>query len=72
MAAPTKQEMLDAVEEAMQAILTGGAVKSYKIGDRELERMSLPELTALRNQLRAEIGNESGNGTQYGSFKRPQ
>jgi hypothetical protein len=55
----TKSEMLTAAENAIQAIMTGGAVQSYSFGGRSLQRMSLKELRDWRDQLKREIAAES-------------
>jgi hypothetical protein len=70
MAVPTKQEMLDNVETAINARITGGAVQSYSIGGRNLQYIPLQDLYKLRDQLRREIGG-SGGATTYVSFGRP-
>jgi len=69
-AAPTKQEMLDNVETAINARLTGGAVQSYSIGGRNLQYIPLQDLYKLRDQLRREISG-SGGTTTYASFGSP-
>lgn len=70
MAAPTKQEMLENVENAINARMTGGAVQSYTIGGRNIQYIGLEELRKLRDQLRREIAG-SGGTTTYASFGRP-
>ena len=71
MSAPTKQVMLDNVETAINTIMTGGAVQSYSIAGRNLQKYSLTELTKLRDQLRREIAAESSTGaTNYAGFDR--
>lgn len=70
MSAPTKQEMLDNVENAINARITGGAVQSYSIGGRNLQYVLLPDLYKLRDQLRREIAG-SGGATTYASFGNP-
>lgn len=70
MSAPTKQEMLDNVENAINARLTGGAVQAYSIGGRNLQYIPLTELYKLRDQLRREIAG-SGGTTTYASFGSP-
>ena len=50
MSAPSKQEMLDNVENAINARMTGGAVQSYSIGGKNLQYMLLSELRAWRKQ----------------------
>jgi len=70
MAAPTKQEMLENVENAINARMTGGAVTSYSIGGRNLQYISLDELLKLRGQLRREIAGSSDT-TTYAKFDKP-
>ena len=70
MSAPTKQEMLENVETAINARMTGGAVQSYSIGGRNLQYIPLQDLYKLRDQLRREIAG-SGGATTYVSFGRP-
>lgn len=72
MTAPTKQEMLDNVETAINNILAGGAVQSYSINGRNLQRFSLQELMNLRDQLKKEIAAARTEPTRaFGSFSRP-
>lgn len=66
----SKQEMLDAVNSAIQARLTGGAVASYSIGGRNTAYISLRELTELRDKLQREINN-GRDTTNYAGFRRP-
>lgn len=70
MSAPTKQEMLDNVENAINARMIGGAVQSYSIGGRNLQYISLNELIQLRDRLRQEVvvGNPR---TTYAEFTKP-
>jgi len=68
--APTKQEMLDNVENAINARMTGGAVQSYSIGGRNLQYISISELIKLRDQLRREIAGSSDT-TTYAGFDNP-
>jgi hypothetical protein len=70
MSAPTKQEMLENVETAINARMAGGAVQSYSINGRNLQYVSLTELIKLRETLRQEIA--SGNSrTSYAKFVNP-
>lgn len=46
-------EMLDQVNAAITAVLSGG--QSYKIGSRSLTRADLAELKAMRDDLEAQI-----------------
>ncbi|MFH2030846.1 MAG: hypothetical protein ABIJ40_09575 [Bacteroidota bacterium] len=70
MSVPTKQEMLDNLEIAINTRMTGGAVQSYSIGGRNLQYITLSELIKLRDKLRQEIA--SGNSrTAYARFDNP-
>ncbi len=70
MSVPTKQELLDNVETAINARLTGGAVHSYSIGDRNLQYINLSELQKLRDNLRRELAC-SKTATTYVKFDKP-
>lgn len=71
MSAPTKQEMLEAVENALAARMVGGAVQSYSISGRNIQYYSLDELRRLRDQLRQEIAGQRSS-TTYAKFDDPQ
>lgn len=63
--------MLDNVETAINAIMSGGAVQSYNIAGRNIQKYSLTELQNLRLQLKREIDAESSTGaTNYAGFDR--
>lgn len=68
MSAPTKQEMLDNVETAINA-LVGGA-ESYSIGGRTIKHRQIGELKEWRKQLINEIAAGRGN-TTYAKFENP-
>ena len=70
MTTPSTQEMLENVENAINARMTGGAVQSYSINGRNLQYVSLSELIQLRDRLRQEAA--SGNSrTTYARFNNP-
>lgn len=71
MTVPTNQEMLDAVNTAIQAILSGGAVQSYSINGRNLQKYSLTELYNLRKDLEKAIAAANGRGRNYMKFVNP-
>jgi len=52
------QKDLDAVDAAIRAIVSGGAVSQYTIGNRSLSRYSLSDLQVLRSRLLAEVKRE--------------
>lgn len=70
MSAPTKQEMLENVENAINARISGGAVQAYSIAGRNIQYIPLPDLYKLREQLRREIAG-ANDTTTYASFKEP-
>ncbi len=70
MSAPTKQEMLDNIETAINALITGGTVQSYSINGRNIQKIPLDELRRMRDQLRREL-QAPGGTTGYASFKDP-
>jgi hypothetical protein len=49
---------LDAVQAAIRSLISGGAVKRYTIGSRQLERFGLAELIELENRLKAQVAKE--------------
>jgi hypothetical protein len=50
---------LEAVQGAIRALISGGAVKAYTIGSRKLERYTLTELIELENGLKADVTREN-------------
>ena len=68
---PTKQEMLDNLDTAINARMTGGTVQSYSIGGRNLQYITLSELLKLRDQLRREIA-AGKDTTTYAKFENPK
>ena len=66
------QTMLDNVEAAINARLSGGAVQSYTIGGRNIQYCSLKELYDIRDLLRKELNSSMpGSTTNYASFRDP-
>lgn len=49
---------LEAVQAAIRSMISGGAVKRYTIGSRQLEKISLAELIELENRLKAQVAKE--------------
>jgi hypothetical protein len=49
---------LDAVDAAIRAIVSGGVVQEYTIGNRRLKKYDLAELQVLRSRLIAEVKRE--------------
>jgi hypothetical protein len=62
--------MLDNVNKAIDAITSGGAVQSYSIGGRNIQKIPLSELLKLRQVLKQEV--KAGRGsTTYVRFDNP-
>ena len=49
---------LEAVQAAIRALISGGAVKRYAIGSRSLEKFTLAELIERENLLKAQVAKE--------------
>lgn len=52
------QKDLDAVQAAIRAIISGGGVVEYRIGNRSLKKYELSELLALESRLKSEVVRE--------------
>lgn len=71
------QKDLDAVQSAMRAIISGGAVQEYTIGSRRLKKMEMADLLSLESSLKAEVKREqkasmiaNGLGNPHNLFVR--
>lgn len=71
------QKDLDAVQSAVRAMISGGAVAEYSIGSRRLKKMELADLLALESSLKAEVKREqkaaliaNGLGNPHNLFVR--
>ncbi len=49
---------LDAVQAAIRAIISGGAVAEYTIGTRHLKKMPMTDLLVLESRLKAMVARE--------------
>jgi len=55
------EDLLTLVDQQIAALLTGGAVKSWRDGQNHaVEHMSLGELRAFKNELENKIAQASG------------
>ena len=52
------QKDFDAIESAIRAIISGGVVQEYKIGNRDVKKYELAELIMLRDKLKAILVRE--------------
>lgn len=66
----TPEDMLAAVNQAIAANLNGGAVQSYSIGGRNIQKATLAELWKMRDDLTRLIGAQKGGGRTYAKFTR--
>lgn len=59
------QTDIDAVEAAIRAKVTGGAIARYSIRDRSIEYMSLQDLIVLRSDMRREMLEEAAGTSSF-------
>lgn len=52
------QKDLEAVQATIRAMISGGAVKRYSIGNRQLEKFTLAELHQYESVLKARVARE--------------
>lgn len=52
------QKDLDAVQAAIRALVSGGVVKQYTIGNRSLTKYDLNDLLALESKLKSDVKRE--------------
>lgn len=71
------QKDLDAVQAAIRAMISGGAVAEYTIGNRRLKKMELADLLTLEGALKASVKREqaaqlmaNGLGNPHNLFVR--
>lgn len=49
---------LDAVQAAIRAMISGGAVQEYSIGNRSFKKMTLSDLRVLESKLKFDVNQE--------------
>lgn len=71
------QKDLDAVQAAIRAMISGGAVAEYSIGSRRLKKMEMADLIQLESKLKVEVKREqaatmvaNGLGSPHNLFVR--
>jgi len=62
---------LAAVQSAMRAIISGGAVAEYSIGSRRLKKMEMADLITLESKLKAEVKREQAAALQAQGLGNP-
>ena len=67
----TTSDMLDQVNAAISARLSGGAVASYSINGRNIQYMPIPELLALKKDLQKQLSAEKGGSRNFAKFVKP-
>jgi len=67
----TTSDMLDQVNAAISARLSGGAVASYSINGRNIQYMPIPELLSLKKDLQNQLAAEKGGSRNYAKFVKP-
>jgi hypothetical protein len=62
---------LAAVQAAMRAIVSGGAVAEYTIGSRRLKKMEMADLITLESKLKSEVKREQAAALQAQGLGNP-
>jgi hypothetical protein len=76
--ASTLDELIDAVDAAIVALLNRAPVQSYSIGSRNLQYMTLRELREFRSDLLAQRASAASTTSgisktrNFAGFARPQ
>ena len=70
MAVPSKQEILDQVNEAIFSRISGRVVASYSVAGMNLQYITLSELMELRGKMQGEISSARST-RNYAAFRRP-
>ena len=65
------QKDLDAVQAAIRAMISGGAVAEYTIGSRRLKKMELADLLALESNMKASVKREQAAQLQANGLGNP-
>ena len=62
---------LDAIQTAMRAMISGGAVQEYTIGTRSLKKMLMADLIVLESRLKAQYARENAADNQKNGLGNP-
>lgn len=62
---------LDAVQAAIRALISGGVVREYSIGNRSLKKYDLTDLLALESTLKATVKREQAAQLQANGLGNP-
>jgi hypothetical protein len=71
MSAVTDQQMLDAINSAILALVTGG-VASYGIAGRQLTKLPLAELQKMKAEYEVRVLRASSGSFSVGTFRNPE
>ena len=63
---------LDAVQAAIRAMVSGGAVTEYSIGNRSVKKMSVSDLLELESRLKAVVARENRAQSIANGLGNPQ
>mgnify|MGYP000277105359 CR=1 FL=1 len=66
----TAQAMLDAVQAAILAKMTGGAVQEYDVGGQSIKYMSLKDLESYETKLLRRVA-ATKDRTSFSTFQKP-
>ncbi len=68
----TAADMLTAVNNAIITRLNGGAVQSYSVAGRNIQKATLEELYRIRDRLTREVNSASDSGFNFATFNDPE
>lgn len=67
----TSQELLDAVNTAIESLVSGRPVARYSIGGVSLQYLSLQELQDFRSKLQRELTAQNRDPVSYADLSNP-
>ena len=63
---------LETIESAIRTLISGGAIKEYKIGNRNAKKYELAELLTLKSQYKVELVREKQAETMANGLGNPR
>ena len=63
---------LETIETAIRTLISGGAIKEYKIGNRNAKKYELAELLTLKSQYKVELVREKQAETMANGLGNPR
>ena len=63
---------METIEAAIRTLISGGAIKEYKIGNRNAKKYELAELLTLKSQYKVELVREKQAETMANGLGNPR